>query len=618
MKQLDALHSLEQLKQLNKQELSELCQDIRDMIIDVTLKNGGHLSSNLGVVEMTVALLRTFDVPKDKIIFDVGHQSYTYKILTGRKDQFDTLRTKGGLSGFPKTSESEYDAFDTGHASTAISAGLGLVRARDVLGQRHHVVSVVGDGALSGGLCYEALDDGGQGETPFIVILNDNHMSISKSVGSISQYLSKLRTGKAYRRFKKHVQKSLEAIPLVGHKMAKGVERFKNRVKFFLLPNVFFEEMGFTYIGPVDGHDISRLCALFDHAKTLNRPCFLHLITTKGKGYVPAESNPEKYHGVAPYRVEKPGNERKHSNSCIVGRTLCALAEKDRHIAAVTAAMPSSTGLGDFAKQYPNRFFDVGIAEEHAITMSAGLAKGGLRPFFAVYSTFLQRGFDQIIHDVCLQNLAVVLCIDRAGLVGEDGDTHQGIFDLAMLLPMPNLQLFVPATQRQLANMVAFAAQAHGPVAIRYPRTSLPEEEPLIDQTPLSCWTVFYPIAPLTLVATGSTWTLAKKAAERLEPTMGRVGLVHAGCLKPMDQDVVNQLATCKLVVTLEEGVVQGGFGHTLLTKLNALGPAEVISFGVPDRFVSHGSIAQLWEDVGLTEDAILEAVRQARIQDHD
>lgn len=610
---LDTIDSVDRIRALNDKELLQLCTELRRLIIETTLQNGGHLSSNLGVIELTVALLRCFDVPKDKIVFDVGHQSYAYKILTGRYKQFSTLRKKDGLAGFPRTSESEYDAFTAGHASTSISAGLGLARARDICGQTHHVVSVVGDGALTGGMCYEAMDDGGTVKTPFIVILNDNRMSIARSVGGVSQYLSRLRTGRHYRNFKKRVQKTVTAIPKIGPGLALRMERMKNRIKYFLLPNIIFEELGFTYIGPSDGHDIQKLCDLFEHAKTLKQPCFLHVITQKGKGYVPAEANPEKYHGVAPYRVEPAVPEKKTSNSAVAGQTLETLAQTQPHLAAITAAMPSGTGLEGFGKKYPARFFDVGIAEEHAVTMAAGLASGGVHPFFAVYSTFLQRGYDQLIHDVCLQKLGVTLLIDRAGLVGEDGDTHQGVFDIAMLLSMPHMTLLSPATQTQLRRMMEFAAGYQAPLAIRYPRTPLIESEPLLDDTPLFSWTVKH-MAPVTIVATGKMWPSACQTARCLLERGITAGLVHAGCLKPMDQSVVLQLSqSCEMVVTMEDGAVNGGFGQALCRALNEHKPVKTLCFGMPDEFVPHGTVEQLWEMLGLTPMQMAERIISER-----
>lgn len=611
MKLLDTLESVDQLRSFTAEQLKTLCAELRALIVETTLQNGGHLSSNLGVIELTVALLKSFDVPHDKIVFDVGHQSYAYKILTGRYHQFSTLRRKDGLAGFPRTSESEFDAFGAGHASTSLSAGLGLARARDILGQHHHVVSVVGDGALSGGMCYEALDDGGEIKTPFIVILNDNRMSIARSVGGVSQYLSRLRTGRHYRSFKKRVQKVVTAIPKIGPGLARSMERLKNRIKYFLLPNVIFEELGFTYIGPIDGHDIDKLCDLFDHAKTLKQPCFLHVITQKGKGYVPAEADPEKYHGVAPYRIETPEPEKRTSNSAIFGQELQKIAEKNKRVAAITAAMPSGTGLEGFGKRYPDRFFDVGIAEEHAVTMAAGLARGGVHPFFAVYSTFLQRGYDQLIHDVCLQKLGVTLCIDRAGLVGEDGDTHQGVFDIAMLLAMPQMTVFSPATQTQLRQMIEFAAKYDAPLAIRYPRSPLVESEPLLDQTPLFGWTVKQ-ICPITIVATGKMWPLACQTQRWLREKGVEAGLVHAGCLKPMDTKTIDALAqACTLLATIEDGVVSGGFGAALCRAVCERKPLKVLNFGMPDAFVPQGTVEQLWRMLDLTPEALAGRILQ-------
>ena len=611
MKILDTIESVSQLRSLSNQQLTQLCQELRTLIIDTTLKNGGHLSSNLGVVELTVALLCSFHVPEDKIIFDVGHQSYAYKILTGRYKQFSTLRKKDGIAGFPRTSESEYDAFDAGHASTSLSAGLGLARARDIRGQHHHVVSVVGDGALSGGMCYEALDDGGQIQTPFIVILNDNRMSIARSVGGVSQYLSRLRTGRHYRSFKKRVQKAVTAIPKIGPGMARGMERLKNRIKYFVLPNVIFEELGFTYIGPIDGHDIKKLCDLFDHAKTLKQPCFLHVITQKGKGYTPAEANPEKYHGVAPYQIETPTPEKRTSNSALVGQTLECLAEQTPYLAAITAAMPSGTGLETFGKRFPDRFFDVGIAEEHAVAMAAGMAAQGLVPVVAMYSTFLQRAYDQLVHDVAIEGLHVIFCVDRAGIVGADGATHNGVLDVAFLRSIPGIKIFCPSNFAELRSMMSHALyHESGPVAIRYPRGG---EGAFRKDTAGETIACVREAAghTVTLLTHGVMINEAIAAADILESKgvhaqiykVNEIGNGLADAFREREQELSGWC------VVVEDVVESGSLGEWVAAHQG--GRVDRLNTG--DRFLPHGGVNELYRHCGIDAEGIASFVIKNR-----
>ena len=470
---LEQIQNPEDIKKLDLEEQKLLAQEIRDFLIEKISVTGGHLASNLGVVELTIAMFLSFDLPEDKIIWDVGHQAYTHKILSGSREMSDELRQYGGISGFPKRKESPYDAFDTGHSSTSISAGLGMAQGRDILGQDHYVVSVIGDGALTGGMAYEALNNAARMNRNFIIVLNDNNMSISENVGGMSRYLNGIRTGEGYNDLKRLVNNSLEKVPVIGRPLIDKISRTKNGIKQLLIPGMLFENMGITYLGPVDGHDIRALRKVFREAKKLDHAVLVHVRTKKGKGYAPAERNPSRFHGISPFDVEtgKPKAEKKYPDyTDIFAKKLCQLAEKDERIVAVTAAMPDGTGLSHFAKRFPKRFFDVGIAEEHAVTSAAGKAPAGLRPVVAVYSSFLQRGYDQIVHDVCIQNLPVLFCIDRAGLVGSDGETHQGIFDYSYLTSVPNMSVMAPKNLWELRAMLDFAMTYDRPLAIRYPR----------------------------------------------------------------------------------------------------------------------------------------------------
>ena len=472
---LERIQKANDIKELEPEELTVLAEEIRQFLIEKISKTGGHLASNLGVVELTMAMHLVFRLPQDKIIWDVGHQSYTHKILTGRKDGFDELRKYGGMSGFPKRKESECDAFDTGHSSTSISAGLGYVHARDLQQEHYNVISVIGDGSLTGGMAYEALNNASELKTNFIIVLNDNHMSISENVGGMSHYLAELRTAEFYTGLKKGVTNVLHSIPVVGDPIIEQIHRTKSSLKQLVVPGMFFEDMGITYLGPVPGHNISMLCKAFREAKKIKGPVLLHVLTQKGKGYEPAEKHPDKFHGVGPFHVETGEVEspkKKDTYTDVFGKVICSEAAKNPKVVAITAAMADGTGLAGFRKKYPDRFFDVGIAEEHAATFAAGLAAGGMKPVFAVYSSFLQRAYDQLIHDVALQNLPVVLAVDRAGLVGSDGETHQGIFDLSYLSNIPNMVVMAPKHKWELADMLRFAISYNGPIALRYPRGS--------------------------------------------------------------------------------------------------------------------------------------------------
>lgn len=608
-KHLSELVDVSELKQMDSKALASLAEEIRPFLVLNVLSSGGHLASNLGMVEITLAVHRIFDTQKDKLIWDVGHQSYVHKILTGRMGSFDTLRKKDGLSGFPKRSESPHDVFDVGHSSTSISAALGMARARDLQGQDHHVIAVIGDGAMTGGMCYEALNDAGHKATRLIVILNDNDMSIAHNVGALSKHLTRLRGDGAYRRFKKNTRKILGKLPWLGNALIGLIERMKNMVKYLLIPNVFFEDLGFTYLGPVDGHDIGEMMAILENAKSItDRPVLIHAVTRKGRGFERAENAPEHFHGVAPFFVDPDADLAADGPgfSQVMGDTLVKLAQEDARIVAITAAMTGGTGLTGFAKQYPERFFDVAIAEQHAVTMAAGLAAGGMRPVVAIYSTFLQRAYDQILHDVCLQNLPVVFGVDRAGLVGEDGETHQGIFDIAYLRMIPNLQLLAPANAQELELMLTHALAQQGPVAIRYPRGksgfcvfTQPLEQAL--------WTEQRAGRDGAILANGRMLAIALEAASILSARWGiEMRVFNARTIKPMDEVQLNRLAREKLIVTLEDHVLAGGFGAGVAEYYAAQGyRPRLFNLGIDDQFVSQGTVVQQLQMLGLDAESV-------------
>ena len=593
---LDRIDSLEDFKKLKDSDLPALAAQVRQYMIENVAKCGGHLASNLGVVEITIAMHRAFNSPKDSIIFDVGHQSYTHKILTGRRKEFCSLRQGKGISGFPKREESEHDPFNTGHASTAISAALGVARAKRLLGEDGAAVALVGDGALTGGLAFEGLNDAGQADVHLIVILNDNEMSISPNVGALHRMLVNMRSSEWYVRFKRFLVRILDT-GVLGRWLSRHMENFKNRIKSFLMPKRMFEDMGFLYLGPIDGHDISALIRMFRRAKGLRVPVIVHCVTQKGKGYSFSERNPEKFHGVAPFSIDTGDVESslKKSNSSIFGETLVALAEKDPKIVAVSAAMAIGTGLTEFAGRFPDRFFDVGIAEEHALTMAAGMASAGLKPVVAIYSTFLQRGYDQILHDICLQNLPVVLAVDRAGLVGDDGETHQGIYDASFLSNMPNMTVYSPATQQELTHMLTLAVERGEPAAVRYPRGSLMQA---VSAQPVEKgkWEILEPIAEQTVVATGSMVALAIPVARKLG-----AGLINARTIQPLDGAMLEEVKqTSRRVIVLEESV------DCLGMRLSAeLSPIPVERMCVPCSPVSQATVSHQRVCCGLTAEAL-------------
>lgn len=618
---LEQIKNPEDVKSLSLEELEGLAQEIRTFLIETISHTGGHLASNLGVVELTIALFLAFDLPRDKVIWDVGHQSYTHKVLSGRKDLFDGLRQHGGLSGFPKRKESPYDAFDTGHSSTSISAGLGIAQGRDLMGEDYSVVSVIGDGALTGGMAYEALNNAVRLKNNFIIVLNDNNMSISENVGGMSKYLSSIRTGEGYNDLKKGVVNVLERIPGIGSHLIDRIKRTKNGIKQLFIPGMLFENMGITYLGPVDGHDIRALQRTLLEAKKLDHAVLVHVMTRKGKGYAPAEKNPAKFHGVEPFDIETGQflKEKKYPGyTDVFARALCRLARKDERIVAVTAAMPDGTGLNRFAKKFPKRFFDVGIAEAHGVTSAAGMAAAGLKPVLAVYSSFLQRGFDQILHDVCLQELPVVFAIDRAGLVGSDGETHQGIFDYSYLTCIPNMTVMAPKNRWELEEMLAFALCLERPVAIRYPRgeayRGLKEfHQPLAYGKGELLYDESSEGADIALLAVGSMVSTAEHIREKLMDRGIRCSLANGRFVKPFDQDLALYLAkTHSLVVTLEENVLQGGFGLEVTACIHTHYPeVKVYPVGLLDAYVEHGNVSILREGLGIDSDSIIAALER-------
>lgn len=601
---LDRIQKENDIKNLTEEELDELRYEIRQFLLESISVTGGHLASNLGVVELTMALHLCFDLPADKIIWDVGHQSYTHKILTGRKEGFQTLRKYGGMSGFPKSNESESDCFNTGHSSTSISAGLGLAAAREITGEEYHVVSVIGDGSLTGGMAYEALNNASQLEKNFIIVLNDNNMSISENVGGMSRYLANFRTTDAYRDLKVGVMNSLHKIPGCGDKLIHSIRSAKSSIKQLLIPGMLFEEMGILTLGPVDGSNIKELIKIFQEAKRVNGPVLVHVLTKKGAGYLPAEKNPARFHGAEPFDLEtgKPLKKKeKATYTDVISSVMCQLGEKNEKLVAITAAMADGTGLAKFAQEFPNRFYDVGIAEQHATTFAAGLAKGGLKPVFAVYSSFLQRAYDQVLHDVCIQNLPVVFAIDRAGLVGSDGETHQGIFDVSYLSSIPNMTLMAPKNKYELADMMQFAINFDTPIAVRYPRGTaydgLKEHRAPIQFGKAELISEGKDIA---LFALGSMVETAEKVAEKLKADGMNVTVINARFAVPFDKELVTSLTKShKLLVTMEENVTSGGFGEHVSVYVSEQDlDLKVEIVAIPDVYVEHGNVEKLKEDI--------------------
>lgn len=609
---LEKIQKENDIKQLKPEELEKLAEEIRQFLVEKISVTGGHLASNLGVVELTMALHLAFELPQDKMIWDVGHQSYTHKILTGRRAGFDDLRKYGGMSGFPKRKESECDAFDTGHSSTSISAGLGYVAARDIKGEEHSVISIIGDGAMTGGMAYEALNNASRLKSNFIIVLNDNNMSISENVGGMSRYLNGLRTAEAYTGLKKGVEDTLMKIPVQGEKILYQMKKTKSGLKQLFVPGMFFEDMGITYLGPVDGHDIRKLYKTFQEAKRVDHAVLVHVLTKKGKGYVPAEENPSRFHGIVPFDIETGEAKEKSSKDSytdIFSKVFCDIAKQNDAVVGITAAMADGTGLARFARMFPDRFFDVGIAEEHALTFAAGLAAGGLKPVVAVYSSFLQRAFDQTIHDVCLQNLPVMIAVDRAGLVGSDGETHQGLFDLSFLNMIPNMTILSPKNRWEMADMVRFCADFQYPVALRYPRGAAYEGLSAF-RTPIVYGKseILYEEEDIAVIFVGHMAELAVQVRDRLKEIGYHCSLINARFVKPLDTEMLEALTKDhRLFVTIEENVLSGGFGEQVLHYVSrAKLDVGVRCIGIPDDYVEHGNVDLLRREVGLDAETIV------------
>ena len=612
---LETINSPADVKALSLDELKQLAEEIRQFLISVISKTGGHLAPNLGVVELSLALHRVFSTPEDKIVFDVGHQSYIHKIITGRREQFPTLRQYGGLSGFPKRSESEHDAFGTGHSSTSISAALGMAVARDLQGKDYNVVAVIGDGSMTGGMAFEALNNAGTLHKKMIVVLNDNEMSISKNVGAMSEYLYQLRTGETYNKIKHDIEGWLKNMEF-GTDVLKAIRRLKGSVKYLMVPTSIFEELGFTYLGPVDGHDLQGLTEVLQAAKKIDGPVLVHVLTKKGKGYKPAEESPNKFHGTGPFEIAT-GKKIANPNAPITytevfGKTLTELANEDKEIIGITAAMPDGTGMSTFAKAHPERFFDVGIAEQHAVTSAAGAAAAGMKPVAAIYSTFLQRAYDSVLHDICMQKLHVTLCLDRAGLVGDDGYTHHGVFDYAYLRSMPEMTIMAPKDENELRHMLKTAVDDDGPVSVRYPRGSgvgVEINEPM-HSLPIGKAEVLREGKDVCLWAIGSMVQSALQVAAKLAEQGISAGVVNMRFAKPLDKELLlAHAAQYGKIVTLEEGALQGGVGSAVLETLNEaqiLQQCRVLTLGIPDEFVLHGDKKLLMKDLGLDVDAIV------------
>ena len=617
---LEKINRVNDIKKLEKKEWGSLAEEIRSFLIEKISVSGGHLASNLGVVELTMALHLAFDFPRDKVVWDVGHQAYTHKLLTGRKEGFDELRKYGGLSGFPKRKESDCDCFDTGHSSTSISAGIGLVKARDLQGGTETVISVIGDGALTGGMAYEALNNASQLKSNFIIVLNDNQMSIAENVGGMSRYLNGLRTAEAYTGFKEGLQNTLERIPVFGDGLVRQLKKTKNGLKQLVIPGMLFEDMGITYLGPVDGHNMDQMIRAFNDARRIRHAVLVHVRTQKGRGYAPAERHPARFHGAEPFEIATglPRHKRtKASYTDIFSTVMRKLGDRDEKVVAITAAMPDGTGLKRFRNMFPDRFFDVGIAEQHAVTFAAGLAAGGLKPVVAVYSSFLQRAYDQILHDVCIQNLHVVFAIDRAGLVGSDGETHQGIFDLSYLSSIPGMTVMAPKNKWELSDMLKFAVQYQGPIALRYPRgeayDGLAEfRAPVI----LGKSEILYEEADIALLAVGSMVKTAEQVREILKDAGYNCTLVNGRFVKPIDQKLLEELAERhKLIVTIEENVRSGGYGEKVLNYVNERElPVRVLSAAIPDEYVEHGNVELLYREVGLDVETVAKQVITAYV----
>lgn len=617
---LEKIEKTNDIKEIGAENYNALAEEIRQFLIQSISVTGGHLGSNLGAVELTMALHLSLNLPEDKIIWDVGHQSYTHKILTGRRDGFVNLRKYGGISGFPKRKESDCDCFDTGHSSTSISAGLGMVKARDLAGGKNTIVSVIGDGSLTGGMAYEALNNASRLETNFIIILNDNNMSISENVGGVSKYLNNIRTADMYLDLKEGVYNSLHGKSKYGDKVVSQIRRAKSSFKQLVVPGMFFEDMGITYLGPVDGHDITAMMRMLREARKIKGAVLIHAITQKGRGYAPAERHPARFHGAEPFNIDTgiPSTPRTKANyTDIFSTVMCKLGQRDEKVVAITAAMPDGTGLKRFRNMYPDRFFDVGIAEEHAVTFAAGLAAGGLRPIVAIYSSFLQRAYDQILHDVCIQNLPVIFAIDRAGLVGSDGETHQGIFDLSFLSSIPNMHIMAPKNKWELSDMIKFALANQSPYAIRYPRGEAfdglkDNREPIVYGKSER----IYEEEDIILFAVGSMVKVALEVRRQLKEMGYACSLTNARFVKPIDEAALKEACPeHKLIVTMEENVASGGYGEKVRAYVDSLHTdTTVLCIAIPDEYVEHGNVELLKKEVGIDADSITKKIVTAYI----
>lgn len=598
---LENINSPKDLKKLNIEEKNKLAQELREYILQVVSENGGHLASNLGVVELTISLHSIFNMPEDKIVWDVGHQSYVHKIITGRREQFKTLRKLDGLSGFPKINESEYDSFDTGHSSTSISAALGMARARDLKGENNHVIAVIGDGALTGGMALEALNDAGFSNTKITVILNDNEMSISPNIGGLNMFLSKLRTKKLYEKSNISAKKILNKVPIIGNPIVKIIQKIKRSIKQLIIPKMFFEDIGFTYLGPVDGHDIEQLENILKLSKELDKPVLIHVLTKKGKGYKIAEESPDKYHATAPFDIKtgKPKKHKKTDYSKIFGEKLVELADKNDKIVAITASMKDGTGLTKFYQKFPKRFFDIGIAEQHCLTMAAGMAKEGMIPVVPIYSSFYQRAYDQVIHDIAIQNLPVIMCVDRAGIVGADGETHQGTLDMAFFRLVPNITIMAPKDFKELEDMLEFAVNLNKPVVIRYPRggedNNIKFEK--YEEIKLGKSEIIREGKDISIIAIGNKVAKAMQLAEIYIKDGINAEIINARFLKPIDTEVIKKsIEKTKKVITIEDGTKINGLATAikeLIIEQN-LKDVEVYTCAYPDEFIKHGTVEEL------------------------
>ena len=617
---LEKINSAEDIKKLNLSEKKILADEIRKYILEIVSENGGHLASNLGVVELTIALHSIFDVPKDKIVWDVGHQSYVHKIITGRKEQLKTLRKLNGIAGFPKTDESDTDSFNTGHSSTSISAAMGMAKARDIKKENNSVIAVIGDGSLTGGMALEALNHAGSSQTKMIVILNDNEMSISKNIGGVNMFLSKLRTRKNYTNSNKTGKRIINKIPVIGKPIVKFVQKAKNGIKQIIIPKMFFEDIGFKYLGPVDGHNIGDLEVLLKGAKEADGPVLIHVLTKKGKGYKIAEENPDRFHATGSFDIKtgKPKKEKKEDYSKVFGEKLLEIADKNKNIVAITASMKAGTGLTEFAKKYPERFFDVGIAEQHALTFAAGLAKEGMIPFVPIYSSFYQRAYDQVIHDICMQNLPVIMCVDRAGIVGADGETHQGLFDLAFFKLIPNITLMAPKDFKELRDMMDFAANLNKPVVIRYPRGGESKEK-IKSETDIEYGKseILRHGKDITIIGIGKTVSKAMQIGKELKKENIDAEIINARFLKPLDKEkIVDSITKTKFVITIEDGTIIGGLASSIKELIvdEKLRNIKIKSYGYPDVFVKHGQVEQLEKMYGQDIQSIINYIKQNKL----